>query len=315
MKSRIEYLDYAKGILVLTVIIGHIYQDTFISKFIYNFHMMAFFFISGIQFNYSATMKKPMHQIILSRICSMMIPFCFFEAWGCVTYIIRFGPHQNLNGFVYNTLSLNFNNGVLWFLFTLFVSELLFMALMKMPLRKKVVLGIAVLSLALSLLLPINNNYTDYLTRTLRALFFIICGYYSFGTVEYSNRIVAVGCFLISLGLTWWNGCIGFTDVAVKNMLLFLVGSFAGIYMIIWLAKRIRSKALLYIGQNTLAIFATHNCYYILFGELLRVADFRCISIGKGLLVFCLVAIAEIPTVYLLNKYFPVFIGKYRLKL
>lgn len=314
MKQRVEYLDYAKGILVLTVIVGHVFQDTFISKFIYNFHMMAFFLISGIQFNYSTTMNKHMCEIILSRMRSMMIPFCFFEAWGCVTYIIRFGFNQNIKGFLYNTLTLNFNNGVLWFLFTLFVAELVFMALMKVSTNKATIFGIAVISLALSLVLPTNHNYLDYFVRILRALFFVICGYYSIDIVENSRNVIAVGYFALLIGLTRWNGCIGFTDVTVRNIVLFLMGSFAGTLMTIQLAKNIRSKILRYIGQNTLTIFATHNCYYMLFGDMLKVSDFRSITAEKGMLVILLVIMAEIPTVYLLNKYFPVVVGKCRRK-
>ena len=48
MNRRITYLDTAKGILILLMLIGHIWNDGFVHAFIYVFHMPAFFLISGM---------------------------------------------------------------------------------------------------------------------------------------------------------------------------------------------------------------------------------------------------------------------------
>lgn len=309
-KQRIEYLDHAKGILIILMVIGHIYQDTFISKFIYNFHMMAFFLISGMQFNFSRTLHMPLLKAIKTRIYTMMVPFCFFELWGCFSYIVRFGCNQNIKGFVYNTVTLNFNNGVQWFLFTLFFAELVFMALWKLSSRKWLLMVLSGILLGVSLFIPKSNNFLDYLTRILRAVSLLIMGYYSRSVFETKHWATAACCFVTVLMLTVLNGCIGFTDVSVKNWLLFLVGSFCGTYMVIQLGKLPWGVWMKYIGQNTLIIFATHNTYYMIFGKMLGVTDFRSISIGQGLIVLLFVAIVEIPTVYLLNRYLPFLVGK-----
>lgn len=52
MAKRIEYLDYAKGIGIILVVLGHILIKGNIKIYIYSFHMPLFFIISGYLFNY-----------------------------------------------------------------------------------------------------------------------------------------------------------------------------------------------------------------------------------------------------------------------
>ena len=45
--ERINYLDIAKGIAILLVILGHIYSENPVKVWLYSFHLPLFFFISG----------------------------------------------------------------------------------------------------------------------------------------------------------------------------------------------------------------------------------------------------------------------------
>lgn len=47
VKKRIDYLDAAKGIAILAVIVGHFYAPGVIGRIIYSFHLPLFFIISG----------------------------------------------------------------------------------------------------------------------------------------------------------------------------------------------------------------------------------------------------------------------------
>jgi fucose 4-O-acetylase-like acetyltransferase len=51
--KRIETLDIAKGLLIILVVIGH--SGSFLTKYIFWFHMPAFFFISGLLFKKIST--------------------------------------------------------------------------------------------------------------------------------------------------------------------------------------------------------------------------------------------------------------------
>ena len=48
MKTKINYIDYSKGIAILFVIFGHVYWgNNIVTTWIYSFHMPLFFIISG----------------------------------------------------------------------------------------------------------------------------------------------------------------------------------------------------------------------------------------------------------------------------
>lgn len=51
--GRLAEIDRAKGILIVLVVIGHIWQSGYLFNTIYTFHMPAFFVISGILFGVS----------------------------------------------------------------------------------------------------------------------------------------------------------------------------------------------------------------------------------------------------------------------
>ena len=53
-KRRLNYLDYAKGIGILLVVLGHIYNNS-VKLWIYSFHMPLFFIISGYLLEYNKT--------------------------------------------------------------------------------------------------------------------------------------------------------------------------------------------------------------------------------------------------------------------
>ena len=63
-------------------------------------------------------------------------------------------------------------------------------------------------------------------------------------------------------------------------------------------------------GRETLIIFGTHSFYYVVFGKMIGIADFRSVPFSIGLAVLVMVAVAEIPTIYLLNRFLPLFAGK-----
>ena len=50
-RKRIEYVDVAKGIAILSVIVGHTFSaydpGSLLNRFIYSFHMPLFFILSG----------------------------------------------------------------------------------------------------------------------------------------------------------------------------------------------------------------------------------------------------------------------------
>lgn len=132
-KERVEYIDVARGIGIMLVIIGHIvwggnYEmrgSETISNFIYSFHMPLFFVINGLciketkQFNF-ATIKKMAKAYIIPYIVWTVF---FLLAFQFIGTIRGQGTLFNLkNGQFAHAVSIC-GLAPLWFLLALFISE------------------------------------------------------------------------------------------------------------------------------------------------------------------------------------------------
>ncbi len=89
---RLEYVDWAKAVMIILVIIGHICQNFFskskdenLFAFIYSFHMPLFFLLSG--FVMGITQKRLQSQSFITwiwkKIYTLLIPFFI---WGLFVY-------------------------------------------------------------------------------------------------------------------------------------------------------------------------------------------------------------------------------------
>lgn len=91
-KRRLEWVDIFKGIVMLLVVIGHATGE--FNTYIYQFHMAAFFFISGYL---DTTEKKSWGQLIKGKFFSLYFPLLFFVFLSSILEYI-------LNGLGYYTL-------------------------------------------------------------------------------------------------------------------------------------------------------------------------------------------------------------------
>ena len=310
--NRIDYLDIAKGILILLMVSAHVYQDCYFYDFVYSFHMMSFFFISGLVLNYSSALKKPYIEVLKGKFKTMVIPFAFFETLGILRDILR-GYNLSVFGFLYNTVTLHFNNGILWFLFTIFFAELLFILLVKTIHRRQFLVILSILLLIITFFIPQRNEVMVYCVRIPRAVFFLCMGYYLKSLFSKQHIYTAFICIAIVAALSYLHFNVEFTTSGIQYFPVYIINSFCGIYFILnismysfwgeWVKK---------IGENSLAIYGTHSLYYVVFGFWLGIKDFTAITFWHGALVLLLVVIAEIPTVALLSRFTPFLIGKKR---
>lgn len=91
MQKRLFYLDVMKGILIILVILGHSIQDTisdyqnnFLFRFIYSFHMPLFFAISG----YLTFKNKYDKTLLKKRALQLLVPF---GVWAFALPICTYG--------------------------------------------------------------------------------------------------------------------------------------------------------------------------------------------------------------------------------
>ena len=141
-KQRLDYLDYAKGILIILVVMGHcisygcgtlydsneMQYSNFLYKLIFSFHMPAFSLISGY-FMWGSTKKSldnghSVFKFVLMKTCRLIVPVA---VWKILFYLVTQSISRSLTipGIIYNFI-VDFAFG-LWFLWaTLFASIILF---------------------------------------------------------------------------------------------------------------------------------------------------------------------------------------------
>ena len=93
MSKRIEYIDIARGIGILLVVMGHndfAVVSPFMYKVIYSFHMPLFFFLSGYFFNIGIGFwnffKKRFHSIMKPYFFTIFLIYFFSISFGKVGF-------------------------------------------------------------------------------------------------------------------------------------------------------------------------------------------------------------------------------------
>lgn len=146
-KKRLTWIDLTKGLLMIFVVMGHYPGElTFpLSKYIYWFHMPAFFIMSGLFFK-PLLEKGTMSQGIKKRFMQLIIPYLFFVVLiTTIRYGMEIGQgNTDLSWYLNDLLKIAIGGrfvrgayGVFWFVTTMFFSFIMFTLITKYLPRSK----------------------------------------------------------------------------------------------------------------------------------------------------------------------------------
>lgn len=288
LKNRIEWVDYYKALAIILVVIGH--STGIMNKYIYQFHVPAFFFISGYLTNISG-MK--MDEIIIRKGLTLILPYVFWCSFGLIIFDIL----QKLNVLKYVSMHSSIpplrNNicsmftalycdwfGATWFLVSLFGVCILskMMSLINNDKIGIVYIGLSVMLFTLGYDMIRNNNTIHIFGFNIHH-FMIIQGFFSFGVfvrIYFSNIIQRIkGYFwvistIICIGNFYiihkcWNTTIDLASNYVNLLYQDVLMVVNGIIFLLSLSKMIEKipkkkiKIIMKkIGENTLAILMFH---------------------------------------------------------
>ena len=289
MSKRIEYLDIAKGIGILLVVLGHNDFEVislFIQRLIYSFHMPLFFFLSGYFINISV----PFFDFFKRRFNALLKPFFFtifliyftsvsFEKMGFNTAITRTVKSLYGSGHYLDWVQL-------WFLPHLFVVSLyafLFIKLVGKLRNRWVTWGIllAIMAIAIPFLhafypFPISILGKDYelwglpfsLDLVLVTGFFFILGnevrqVTTEKTFDNGLFLAAAGALVLLLNMLFPYE-IDFNIRLYQSFLVNTTEAILGILFVLALARQIELRAarlasvLKYLGNISLIILLFH---------------------------------------------------------
>ena len=289
MSNRIQYIDIARGIGILLVVLGHndfALVSPFIYQVIYSFHMPLFFFLSGFFINPSVGFRE----FIGRRFNSLLKPYLFtifmiyfvsvsFEKMSFQTALFRITKSLYGSGYYLDWVQL-------WFLPHLFVVSLYAYILLNIFNRlnnRWVRWGILLATLAISLPFlktfypfPFQVFGKDYelyglpfsLDLVLLSGFFFILGSeirQLTSEETFSNPILLAGTGIALLLLNYFFGAkIDFNTRLFESFLVNTAESILGILFILALSRQIELRServasiFRYFGQVSLIILIFH---------------------------------------------------------
>lgn len=278
--KREKYLDIAKGIATIMVIIGHVdfaYTEAWLTTWVYSFHMPLFFIVSGILFrpekydSFKTFLKKKAKGLIIPYLILSLIIFIanMGLAFLKTKAIDGEATFKSFAGIFVGWRGTEWYNG-LWFVSTLFFAEVLIYGIFKLARRAKrkgVFLSCATVILMLAGFIVMNNIKGAPLSLDIVPLCAgtIIIGYGIKRIYERWKWIQGLGVSIVLLAINiitciWNYNITGFrVDIytsIVGNWLLFIVSSISGSLFILNISRVIReNKTLERIGRRSLIYY------------------------------------------------------------
>lgn len=298
-KERVFYLDIAKGIGMLLVVIGHTeYVSASIRQYINSFHMPLFFLISGVLIWYKEEESKEWEYLFSKKVNKLIVPYFMFS----ILYLIIESSRlliKNIEGWglifrgFYQSICLQ-GISVLWFLPALFLGEMIFIWIRKNSNHVQTLWCLAALFVSIYFInIDVQTFFLsrgekivfcmlyDVISMLLRGFFcvgLVGVGYYT-GKILLTKKITLGMEFLISIIAMFvvgiavaQNGNTDLRGMNLGNLFWFLLCGILGSVGIIFLSKVIAKMPLRtihrifeYIGRNSLFIMATHIDFRILY--------------------------------------------------
>lgn len=328
-------IDILKGIGIVLVVLGHTLSSN-LTTMIYLFHMPLFFFVSGMSSYYSYNNRISFKEYFIKKGKTILTPYFIFSLiiflyWFIIERKIRnqldISALKNLiNIFIaFCEQDLFSPNVVMWFLPCLFISLIIFFILMKLKKMKNVV---AIILLIIGFLLSYYKILLPWAIETsLIASFFVYTGYYykKITKDNKSNKSLLIEILIAIIAVIFcykYNGSIAMLNHKYNNILLFLLGAYAGIILILNISKFINKSTknklknlLCYLGKNSIIIMICHEplkrIIIKLYSTLLNLnIDIVRESIFHSLILTLIIIVAITPITYIINNYVPFLIGK-----
>lgn len=272
IESRIEWIDIAKGLGILFVMLGHCYLDTKYTFWFISFHMALFFFLSG----YTFRIKEKYFSFLNKKIKLLLVPYLFFVIVTMLCNGLLAATHgNNYNVIGIAKLYLIQNRyTLLWFLTCLFITEQFMFLLERLYLRLGSKKEYWIIASSVEFIL-----FYFYRTRigidlpwnadlVLIGLAFMNFGKY-IREIELMKKIqkktLLLGSILLFLcicfsGYNYFHfGKVDWYSNQYGNVWLYLVSAFSGVFATIFLASRIKCRKLALLGRNSLVFYGLHR--------------------------------------------------------
>lgn len=345
--SRISYIDIARGFAIIFIVLAHALGYSKhcrgLYEFLYSFHVVLFFMISGYIFKIKENEK--FLYFIKNKFLRIMVPYFVWALLFLVVYMfLGQGVGETLNKSssfdiktqIINVLYGNGNNAALkqnsalWFLPALFTMEIIYYFIIKLV-NKRNKLKIPLI-ISLVIIGYITNTFLKvYLpwginTSLNIGMFFLIgylCKEHELFTKQKLFKVYyIIPILIIGVLAACFNKKVSYMSYDYSNFTLALLSGLCLSIITFYVSYLIsKNKLLEYIGRNTMGILIFHKIILVLFQSKLGIISnlLKNSNVFVELaLSFCITIIAIICSL-LANKVIkmtlPILIGEKRVKL
>ena len=314
--TRVEWIDFAKCIAIVLVIIGHVlswyhprYKAVYVA--IYSMHMPFFFMLSGLTFRVDE--EERVSDFIRYKAKKIFPPLFLFCVIDIAFQVLsgNFDVRQSTKSIISSILFINGGAFSKYcFLPALFVAEIILFLIFKLSKsleqRTFAIIIIGIGGDALSYFM--NYHLPFHFESAVFAVLFIYCGILVKKIVlgksvkTKTTICIALGVIFVITNivmLPWYNTTDDFFSMTFRNPILFLITAFSGSICLLLICS-IQDKKNFFtgIGRHTLYIYGFH---YSILG-VLRKVDYKILHLQRYLsdLVLALIEVS----VTLLVAYF-----------
>ncbi|WP_321518090.1 acyltransferase family protein [uncultured Bacteroides sp.] len=322
MNQRINYIDLAKGICILLIILHHIQSpinQTEGYRMLTCFRVPLYFVLSGLFFKkYSGFIN-----FILRKVNKLVVPFIFFLTltylifsclWGISGHInyITMMPQRIAEGFLTKTIYINIP---LWFLVSLFETSVMFYLIIsladKLPLNKwykeGIIAGICLLTGFTGYYLQsFHINLPLWIDSSMACLPFYYTGYFlrketSVLMPNKADKYIPILLILFAVLVYFLAG-----PLHKISYLSYYVSAMSGTSFVLLLSKlAVRIPVVSFLGRYSVIILGIHCIIIIVLKDHLTFITNPWLLSAT---IFALVVLISIPAVKLLIRYLPWFV-------
>lgn len=286
-KTRIEFLDLAKGFCIILVVLYHTTRfygvEMPAADFFKAFRMPLYFFLSGVFFKtyegFFSFAKRKVNKLLIPFIFwyvvgSVCISLLFYHAWGIVLERAEnFTFWGSMGEFFHRE---DFPNSPIWFLLCLFeinlVFYLVFLLAKKIPRYQTWIISIISLLLGLfGVLLGVYHvDLPMFLDSSLSSLPFFAVGYVTFrhtsvlmpNKLDKYNWLIIIFLFVL-VYLFAGNYSLKYNTYSPKGVLSMYPCGVMGVFAVVLLAKNlVRIPVVSWWGRYSIMILVSHRLVY-----------------------------------------------------
>lgn len=281
--NRVEWIDVAKGIAIILMILGHcISIDSWFRLIIFSFHMPFFLIVSGYFYkrtNFKIFIKKQVQGLLIPYCIAITIEYTLkiiFQNWPLQNTVIT-GFFSIITGLSY-TSKISYvhavGTGVLWFLPMLFCVRLIFYLVEKYLKEKNLLIATVVIFLVLTgYWLGKAGYWLPYsLDVALYSLIFYFLGFtikrfniseIIFKDFRYGIIICLIWIFgvyqrlVLELATRYYPGILTCIVIALSGTIVFF-------YVSYFISKiKVLKNLFIFYGRGTIFIFAIHHLEWV----------------------------------------------------